>query len=154
MAAARPRLVDCFNIASKRRTSRHFSSTISRNSGTTIPSSIAHLLDHGVSQPSNVAVNGFVRSVRNQKRRSFVAIGDGSTLEPLQALLTPKQALKYGNRSSPERQLLTEPIQVFLPELLFGLPDNGKNHQTRRHKATSFMYRKSISWAYPMQLYV
>ncbi|KFY22811.1 hypothetical protein V491_02709, partial [Pseudogymnoascus sp. VKM F-3775] len=37
-------------------------------------------------------VYGFVRSIRKQKTRAFAAIGDGSSLEPLQALLTPAQA--------------------------------------------------------------
>lgn len=35
---------------------------------------------------------GSVRTIRNQKQRSFVEIGDGSTVHPLQALLQPAQA--------------------------------------------------------------
>lgn len=35
---------------------------------------------------------GFVRSIRKQKTRAFASIGDGTSLEPLQALLTPAQA--------------------------------------------------------------
>jgi asparaginyl-tRNA synthetase len=59
--------------------------------------SVAKLLG---STPSNgnVTVNGFVRSIRNQKTRSFAVIGDGSSLEPLQALLTPVQAQRYALR--------------------------------------------------------
>jgi hypothetical protein len=53
--------------------------------------SVAKLLESSPSA-SDVAVNGFIRSIRNQKTRSFAAIGDGSSLEPLQALLTPAQA--------------------------------------------------------------
>jgi asparaginyl-tRNA synthetase len=56
--------------------------------------SVAGLLESPASS-SNVTVNGFVRSVRRQKTRSFAAIGDGTSLEPLQALLTPDQAEKY-----------------------------------------------------------
>src|SRR5690349_103400 len=55
------------------------------------PLSVAKLLatpaDDGERQ-----VYGFVRSIRKQKTRAFAAIGDGSSLEPLQALLTPAQA--------------------------------------------------------------
>lgn len=39
-----------------------------------------------------VNVNGFIRSIRNQKKISFASIGDGSSVQPLQALLTPQQA--------------------------------------------------------------
>lgn len=35
---------------------------------------------------------GFVRTIRNQKLRSFVEVGDGSTVYPLQAVLEPLQA--------------------------------------------------------------
>lgn len=35
---------------------------------------------------------GSVRTIRNQKQRSFVEIGDGSTVHPVQALLRPAQA--------------------------------------------------------------
>ena len=35
---------------------------------------------------------GFIRSIRKQKTRAFASIGDGSSLEPLQAMLTPEQA--------------------------------------------------------------
>jgi asparaginyl-tRNA synthetase len=55
-------------------------------------SSIAALLDQGPKDSGKVIVNGFIRSIRNQKHRSFASIGDGSSLEPLQALLTPQQS--------------------------------------------------------------
>jgi len=42
-----------------------------------------------------ITVNGFVRSIRKQKRVAFAAIGDGSTLESLQAVLSPEQANMY-----------------------------------------------------------
>ena len=45
------------------------------------------------SQPrQQITVVGFVRTVRNQKLRSFVAVGDGSTVHPLQAVLEPLHA--------------------------------------------------------------
>lgn len=57
---------------------------------------IASLLTHPrLSDDHNsqrVVVTGFVRTVRNQKQRSFVEIGDGSTAESLQAVLEPHQA--------------------------------------------------------------
>lgn len=61
---------------------------------------VAKLLN---SSPSdrNVTVNGFIRSIRNQKARSFAVIGDGTSLEPLQALLTPEQAQRYVFLSTP-----------------------------------------------------
>jgi hypothetical protein len=42
-------------------------------------------------------VFGFVRSIRKQKTRAFASIGDGTSLEPLQAMLTPAQAQRYRN---------------------------------------------------------
>ncbi|USW59448.1 Class II Aminoacyl-tRNA synthetase/Biotinyl protein ligase (BPL) and lipoyl protein ligase (LPL) [Septoria linicola] len=46
----------------------------------------------------DVTVNGWVRSVRKQKRVAFAHIGDGTTTKPLQAVLKPEQAanLSYG----------------------------------------------------------
>jgi len=41
-------------------------------------------------------VTGHIRTIRNQKRRSFVEIGDGSTIRSLQALLDPAQAISLG----------------------------------------------------------
>ncbi|KAF2685750.1 asparaginyl-tRNA synthetase [Lentithecium fluviatile CBS 122367] len=45
-----------------------------------------------VSSGETLTVNGFVRSVRKQKRVAFAAIGDGSSLQTVQAVLTPEQA--------------------------------------------------------------
>lgn len=42
-----------------------------------------------------IQVNGFIRSVRKQKRFAFAEISDGSTVEPLQAVLKPAQAAEY-----------------------------------------------------------
>lgn len=40
-------------------------------------------------------MNGFIRSVRKQKRFAFAEISDGSTIEPVQAILKPAQAAGY-----------------------------------------------------------
>ncbi|CAL3969661.1 unnamed protein product [Diplocarpon coronariae] len=53
---------------------------------------IAHLLDNGAADASRVAVNGFVRSVRVQKKLAFANIVDGTTNRTLQAVLTHEQA--------------------------------------------------------------
>ncbi|KAF2760684.1 asparaginyl-tRNA synthetase [Pseudovirgaria hyperparasitica] len=46
----------------------------------------------GVPPNGAITINGFVRSIRKQKRVAFAAIGDGSSLRSLQAVLTPEQA--------------------------------------------------------------
>jgi asparaginyl-tRNA synthetase len=49
--------------------------------------------DTANSSNSNLrTVDGFVRSIRKQKRVAFATIGDGSTISALQAVLTPEQA--------------------------------------------------------------
>ncbi|KAI2631298.1 asparaginyl-tRNA synthetase [Hypomontagnella submonticulosa] len=59
----------------------------------TIPSSIAGFLDFKPHEAvSDVKVDGFVRSVRAQKRYHFVSLGDGSSLESLQAVVPADQA--------------------------------------------------------------
>lgn len=45
---------------------------------------------------NDVEVSGFVRSVRSQKRHHFVSLGDGSSLEPLQAVVPADQAEGWG----------------------------------------------------------
>lgn len=37
-------------------------------------------------------IEGYVRSIRKQKRIAFAAIADGSNLQPVQAVLEPAQA--------------------------------------------------------------
>lgn len=47
----------------------------------------------GVEQSGGtIRINGFVRTVRKQKRVAFAAVGDGSSLESLQVVLNPEQA--------------------------------------------------------------
>ena len=43
-------------------------------------------------EAKGVDVYGWVRSLRKQKKVAFAAIGDGSTLDPLQAVLKPEDA--------------------------------------------------------------
>jgi asparaginyl-tRNA synthetase len=83
---AQPRLSRCLRLAST-----HSSRSL-HSAARKAPHSVADLLGTPPAAPDTVIVNGFVRSIRNQKNRSFASIGDGSSLEPLQALLTPQQA--------------------------------------------------------------
>jgi len=64
-----------------------------------LSSSSAHLKRVNVSQlltqdseARDVDVYGWVRSLRKQKKVAFAALGDGSTLDPLQAVLKPEDA--------------------------------------------------------------
>jgi asparaginyl-tRNA synthetase len=53
-------------------------------------SSIATILSRD--EPIEKAeVKGWIRSVRKQKKIAFAALGDGSTLDSLQAVLKPEQ---------------------------------------------------------------
>ena len=55
--------------------------------------SIADLLQDQSNVSKELVVNGWVKSIRKQKRVAFAAIGDGSTIHPLQAVfLKPEQA--------------------------------------------------------------
>lgn len=56
-------------------------------------SSIATILSRDAPL-ENAEVNGWVRSVRKQKKIAFAALGDGSTLDSLQAVLKPEQVEK------------------------------------------------------------
>jgi hypothetical protein len=68
-----------------------------RCSSTFRPSNIAALLRPSAQHPplpdgGTLTVNGYVRTVRKQKRIAFAAIGDGSTLRTVQAVLPPQLA--------------------------------------------------------------
>lgn len=52
---------------------------------------VARLLSRPT-EADSVDVYGWVRSLRRQKKVAFAAIGDGSTLDPLQAVLKPEHA--------------------------------------------------------------
>ena len=64
--------------------------------------SIASILDFrpagGQDGGQSIVVTGHVRTVRKQKRWSFVEIGDGSSSRSLQALVEPSQAIGYKSR--------------------------------------------------------
>ena len=64
------------------------SSSIQKDQG------IADILRHGKNE-DNLSVNGWVKSIRKQKRIAFAAVGDGSTTQSLQAVLKPEDAAKY-----------------------------------------------------------
>ncbi|EPS30024.1 hypothetical protein PDE_04974 [Penicillium oxalicum 114-2] len=53
-------------------------------------------------EDQEVKVSGFVRSVRKQKRFAFAEISDGSTIEPLQAILKPAQAAELSTGTAIE----------------------------------------------------
>ncbi|KAI0835986.1 asparaginyl-tRNA synthetase [Hypoxylon sp. FL0890] len=69
------------------------SRAVSRAFISTAPTSVAGLLDFTPQEAvSDVEIDGFVRSVRAQKRYHFVSLGDGSSLESLQAVIPSDQA--------------------------------------------------------------
>jgi len=47
-----------------------------------------------------VNLNGFVHSVRKQKRVAFAAVADGSSLQHVQVVMNPTQAEKFVDVSS------------------------------------------------------
>lgn len=74
----------------------------SRPNSTFCPTNIAELLrsasplsstpPEGPPELETLTVHGYVRSVRKQKRIAFAVIGDGSTLQTVQAVLSPQLA--------------------------------------------------------------
>ncbi|KAI1130629.1 asparaginyl-tRNA synthetase [Nemania abortiva] len=65
----------------------------SRASISTLPSTVSSLLELTPSEAiADVRIDGYVRSVRAQKRHHFVALGDGSSLQSLQAVVPADQA--------------------------------------------------------------
>lgn len=89
---------------------RTFATSVARLGSSSIPHSrIAALRCAQILQASKadgpctledkeIKINGFIRSVRKQKRFAFAEISDGSTVEPLQAILKPAQAAEYVHR--------------------------------------------------------
>lgn len=73
-----------------------------RCSSTFCPTAIAELLRpaaplsssarHTPLDGETLTVNGYIRTVRKQKRVAFAALGDGSTLQTVQAVLPPQLA--------------------------------------------------------------
>ncbi|UPX19163.1 Asparagine--tRNA ligase [Ascochyta rabiei] len=74
----------------------------SRQSSTFCPTNIAALLrpasplsstpPRELSESESLTLHGYVRSVRKQKRVAFAVIGDGSTLQTVQTVLSPQLA--------------------------------------------------------------
>lgn len=64
----------------------------SRAAISTLPSTISGFLELAPDEAvENVKIDGYVRSVRAQKRHHFVALGDGSSLQSLQAVVPADQ---------------------------------------------------------------
>lgn len=102
--------------------------------------SIAELLESG-SAAENVHVDGWVRSVRKQKRIAFAAVGDGSTVDSVQAVLKPEDAAKYeGFPSKPA--MCANAIVVFHTELLSACLGNGY-HPKEESRPSSFKQNAS-----------
>lgn len=64
-------------------------------SNPSIASILALRPDPNAPQRTQVTVAGFVRTIRNQKQRSFVELGDGSTVHALQAVVPPSHTKGY-----------------------------------------------------------
>lgn len=116
----------------------------------------------GVEQSSGgtIRVNGFVRTVRKQKRVAFAAVGDGSSLESLQVVLNPEQAEGSVSREPciPFCESLRLTLQFYskgsLQGLLLRLRANGSHHRLVRSRHTNFMRRKFRYWDSMMSSYV
>lgn len=62
---------------------------------------IAQLLDWKPESPAkNVVINGYVRGLRKAKQFRFLSLGDGSSKQPLQAVIPRELAGGYGNLPS------------------------------------------------------
>lgn len=92
MPVAQRGLKRCLRLGGHGRVQQRFHSSAPSPSAS--PLSVAKLLATPADDGER-HVYGFVRSIRKQKTRAFAAIGDGSSLEPLQALLTPTQAERF-----------------------------------------------------------
>lgn len=72
------------------RQSRRNASSAAAKGSSPRGNSIATILARDASI-EDAEVHGWVRSVRKQKKIAFAALGDGSTLDSLQAVLKPEQ---------------------------------------------------------------
>ena len=73
---------------------RCYSSSSTEPTASSASTTVAKLLDSGP-RSGNVVVNGFIRTIRKQSKHAFAAVGDGTSLKALQALLRPDQAKMY-----------------------------------------------------------
>lgn len=76
-----------------------------------------------------VTVQGFVRSIRKQKNVAFVSLGDGTTLKPLQVVLSPHQVEGYD---------LSTLYFIINSDMLFGI------HQAQHRSSCCFCWRMEI----------
>jgi len=122
---------------------RAIQTSAGRNHAVTQRPSIAELL-----RPSNLpdgdsehtlVVTGFVQSIRTQKRVAFAALSDGSSLEPVQVVMSPVHAERYVHGSMEAKNItLNSPVEGSAPVLLYLLPGTGSAVRQARSKATNF----------------
>jgi hypothetical protein len=101
-------------------------------------------------EDKEVKINGFIRSVRKQKRFAFAEISDGSTVEPLQAILKPAQAAEYVylGAMTPSfiymhGELIRSLLPIVCPQALpLKYPACGKLAHLERNRLTSFRQQR------------
>lgn len=69
---------------------RHSSTAVQKSKN--IASLLQRSTDSEAATSAEIEVDGFVRTIRKQKRVAFAAVSDGSSLQPVQAVLKPDQA--------------------------------------------------------------
>lgn len=91
-------------------------------------------------EDQEIKVNGFIRSVRKQKRFAFAEISDGSTIEPLQAILKPAQAAEYAPASPDGQSGLTQSssLLAYLPALQSRYPEFGELVHREKSRVMNF----------------
>lgn len=96
-------------------------------------------------EDQEIKINGFVRSVRKQKRFAFAEISDGSTVAPLQAILKPAQAAEYAPAFPNGQPGLTRlsSLLAYLPELQSRYLESGKLVRRGRSRPMNF---KQQTW--------
>lgn len=106
----------------------------------------AHAL-HTNDEQDNIAIEvvGSVRTIRKQKHRAFLEIGDGSTVHNLQAVLNPDQAQGYDAHSLLDVwKSVTDKVDYLL-ELPSRFGVSGGLHPRTRSRAMSYMLKGSPS---------
>lgn len=93
-----------------RKVSRPYSAATTLRYPLQKPKAIAELL-HKNEASDDVQIDGWVRSVRKQKRVAFIALGDGSAIDPLQAVLKPEQAAELSHGTAVRLRGSWEPSQ-------------------------------------------
>lgn len=100
------------NSEDKKETHGHLNSRVNNSNISSNINDIAALLSRGA-EAENVTVHGWVRSVRRQKKIAFAVIGDGSSLDSVQAVLKPEDAALL---------VITPATTTTLPSLPLSLP--------------------------------